>query len=67
MLVGAGGNAGNQSAVSVIRDLATGAIDLRSGARSVLALSDLALPWQLTVEEGQHLEDRRFGRDTHRS
>ena len=43
MLVGAGGNAGNQAAVLVIRGLATGEITARSYARYLLGECQMAL------------------------
>ena len=43
MLVGAGGNAGNQAAVLVIRGLATGEITPRTAARYVLGEVSMAL------------------------
>jgi Mg/Co/Ni transporter MgtE len=43
MLVGAGGNAGNQAAVLVIRGLATGEITARSYARYVLGECQMSL------------------------
>lgn len=43
MLVGAGGNAGNQAAVLVIRGLATGEITLRSSGRYIWEEAKMAL------------------------
>lgn len=64
MLVGAGGNAGNQAAVLVIRGLATGEIDARTSTRYIWGEVKMALCIAAAMVAAGYLRVTAFGYTT---